>query len=402
MRVSMGYGRSRVELEADAAHVIAGGHPGGPDVADPAAAVRAALEAPFGYPPLRRALTPDDRVTIVVDESLPDLAALLVPVLQHLGSAGVAPDAVTILVPPSATGQPWVEGLPDEFEEVHVEIHDPSDRKRLRYLATTRRGRRLYLNKSAVDADQLVVLSGRRFDPVLGHGGAEGSIFPALSDAETLAAVTAHGRLAVPGAESWPAEKEAVEAAWLVGAPFFVQVIEGAGDGVAGVVAGSTDATAEGRRLLDERWLRRVAAAAEVVVAGLSGDPARHTFADLAAAAANAARVVRPGGRIVLLSEVASGPGPEFDVLRGAEDPGEVAARLGQNPPLDQLALARWAEAAGHARIALLSGLDAEEVEDLFATPLAAADRAQRLLDAGGESLFLEDAHKSVAVLTED
>jgi nickel-dependent lactate racemase len=401
MRVTMNYGRNRVELEVDASRAIAGARPADSGVADPVAAVRAALETPFEYPALRQALTPDDHVTVIVDEQLPGLAQLLVPVLEHLTGAGVVAEAVTILVPPSTTGQPWVNDLPDEFQEARVEIHDPNDRKRLRYLATTRAGRRLYLNKGVVDADQIVVLAGRRYDPVLGYSGAEGAIFPALADAETRLVVAGHGRLAVPSDEVWPTAKEAAEAAWLLGAPFFVQVIEGSGDGVAAVVAGSLEASTEGRRRLEERWLLPVAAAADIVVAGVSGDPARHTFADLAAAAASAARVVRAGGRIVLLSEVAA-PGPELDLLRGVDDPGEVASRLGENPLLEQLAVARWAAAAGHARLTVLSGIDAEAVEELSATPLQNAAQTQRLLDAGGTCLFLDDAHKAIAILADD
>ena len=58
-------------------HLIAGPAP----LADPTAAVRAALDAPLHYPPLRRALTPDDHVAVLVDEDLPHLARLLVPLL---------------------------------------------------------------------------------------------------------------------------------------------------------------------------------------------------------------------------------------------------------------------------------------------------------------------------------
>jgi nickel-dependent lactate racemase len=402
MRVAMNYGRSRVDLEVDPGRVVGEFRPAEPGLDEPAEAVREALESPFEFPPLRQALTPDDHVTVIVDEQLPDLAGLLVPVLEHLTAAGIAPEAITILVPPSTTGQKWVDDLPDEFQEARVEVHDPTDRNRLRYLATTKGGRRLYLNKYVVDADQLVVLAGRRFDPVLGYAGAEGAIFPALADAETRSAVGGHAQLSAPDGESWPAAEEAVEASWLLGAPFFVQIIEGGGDGVAAVVAGATEASAEGRHQLEERWSQHVPAAADMVVASVSGDPARHTFADLAAAAACAARVVRPGGRIVLLSEENTAPGPEFDVLRGAEDPGEVASRLGQNPTLEQLPVARWAAAAEHARISLLSGLDAETVEDLSATPLENAAQVQRLLDGGGTCLFLEDAHKALATLADD
>ena len=41
-------------------------------------------------------------------------------------------------------------------------------------------GRRLYLNRTLVDADFVVVLSGRDYDPLTGYAGAEAAIFPAL------------------------------------------------------------------------------------------------------------------------------------------------------------------------------------------------------------------------------
>ena len=64
--------------------------------------VRDALEKPFGFEPLRRALTPDDHVAVVVDEQLPHLAELLAGVLEHLGTAGIQPAAVTLLTAPPA------------------------------------------------------------------------------------------------------------------------------------------------------------------------------------------------------------------------------------------------------------------------------------------------------------
>jgi nickel-dependent lactate racemase len=402
MRVAVNYGRSQVELEVDASRLVGNAGPAEPGLGDAAAAVRAALEAPFQFPPLRRALTPDDHLTIAVDERLPGLAQLLIPILEHVTRAGVASEAVTILVPPSTTGQPWVDELPDEFQEVRVEIHDPNNRKRLSYLATTRAGRRLYLNQRVVDADQLIVLSSRTFDPVLGRGGTEGAIFPAFSDTQTRTEIGGRGHVALTGAHAWPAVTEATEAAWLLGAPFFVQIIPGRGDTVADVVAGSVDACAEGWRQFENRWLQRVRSPADIVVASVSGDPARHTFDDLAAAAASAASVVLSGGRIVILSEVSAAPGPEFELLRTADDAAEVASRLGQTPEIEYLGVARWAAAAGHARVTLLSKLDPELVEELSATPLESAAQSQRLLDAGGSCLFLPDAHKTVTILADD
>src|SRR5262249_55596636 len=172
MRVSIDYGLDRLQVEvADDRLVEVRRQPEAPALADPPSAVREALEHPLNFPPLRRALTPDDHVTVVVDEELPGLVQLLIPVLEHVVDAHVAPEAITLLCSPSSSRQEWVDDLPDAFGEVQVEVHDPADRKKLSYLATTKQGRRIYLNRSAVDADQLVVLSRVSYDPVLGYFG---------------------------------------------------------------------------------------------------------------------------------------------------------------------------------------------------------------------------------------
>jgi nickel-dependent lactate racemase len=398
MRIPMDYGRERVEFEVAHERVIAGPHPPAA-LADPAAVVRAALEEPYGFPALRRALTPDDHVAIVIDEELPRLGELLVPLLEHVHSAGIAPEAMTLLCAPSSSRQAWIDDLPDAFQDVRVEVSDPDDRRRLAYLATTRQGKRLYLNRTLVEADQIVVLSARHYDPLLGYSGAEGSLYPALSDRQTRQEMNQRVNLTVPEAAPRPAQREATETAWLLGAPFFVQVIESVGDGVAQVVAGTTEASREGQRLLDANWRCGVSRPADLVVAGLSGDPSRHGIAALSAALACAARVVQPGGRIALLSQAEPVLGAEFDLLRGADDPREVLQRLRGKQTVELAPVLQWAAAAAQAHVNLLSGLADETVEELFATPLHQVREVQRLLDAGGSCLFLPDAHKMIAVL---
>jgi nickel-dependent lactate racemase len=397
MRLTIPHGRGRIEIDlTDGQH--AGSYGGRAALADPAAAVRAALEAPLHYPALRRALTPEDRIAVLVDEELPGLADLLVPLLDHILTAGVSPEAITLLCPPGPPSQDWVEQLPERHEDVHVEVHDPKDRRALSYLATTTAGRRLYLNRTAVDADQLVVLGGRRYDLSLGRGGAEGAIFPALTDEPTRQEFATHFNLAVPGAEPWPAQREAIEVTWLLGQPFFVQVIASAGAGVAHVLAGAVDACREGDRLLDESWKVHVPARADLVLASLSNDPAGHTFADLARAAACAARVVQPGGRIVLLGEAPPAPGPGAEVLRGADEPRLALAALekaglpGSGPAL------LWAQAAAQAHLAVLAPWPDEAAEELFATALAGEGRLQGLVAAARSCLVLEDAQRLLAV----
>src|SRR5262245_13142939 len=80
-----------------------------PPIGDVSAAVRAALEHPLHYPALRQALTPDDHVAILVDETLGDFPRLLMPLLEHLLSAHITPDAVTLLFVQPGADRAWLE-----------------------------------------------------------------------------------------------------------------------------------------------------------------------------------------------------------------------------------------------------------------------------------------------------
>jgi nickel-dependent lactate racemase len=402
MRIGIDYGREHIDFDA-AESTLVGVHrsPPAPPLPDPGAAVRQALEHPHNWPALRRALTPDDHVAIVVDEQLPQLSRLVAPLLEHLVEAHVAPEAVTLLCAPPGSSQAWIDELPDEFADVHVEVHDPHDRRKLSYLATTRHGRRLYLNRTAVDADQLIVLSGRRYDPILGYAGAETALYPALADDATRAAVYGRPTLDVPGAVPWPIRQEAAEVAWLLGAPFLIQVIEGAGDGIAHILGGSLDSSAEGQRLLDECWRITVDQRADVVLAGISGDPVQHDLATLAQALASAARVVQAGGQIVLLTQAMPELGTTGEMLQSADTPRELLDKLKQDRTPGSVAAFQWATAAEQAHVYLLSGLAGDVAEELFTTPLERAGQAQRLLVREHTCLLLPDAHKTMAVLKE-
>jgi nickel-dependent lactate racemase len=401
MRVGVNCGLELLDLDIPEHKLIQRRQqPPAPTLPDPAAAVRNALESPHDFPALRRALTPDDHVAIVVDDHLPHLAQLVVPIVEHVLEAHVALESIVLLQPAGAS-RDWIHELPGQFQEIAVEVHDPTDRQRLSYLATTRRGRRVYLNRKAVDADQLVVLAPRGYDPLLGYAGPEGILYPVLSNEETRRELSAHLSNEAPGDEAWPVRREAEEVAWLLGAPFMVQVIEGSADGLVHVLGGLAQTSVEGRRLLDARWRFTVDEPADTVVAAVSGTHAGHEFADVAQAMACAARVVKPHGRIILLggTELALGPGAE--VLREADNAAKALASLRREAPADIKSAFQWATAVQQASVYLLSALPPETAEELFTTPFEHAGQVQRLLDQNGSCLFIEDAHKTMAVAAE-
>ena len=399
MRVELEWADRRLEVEVAAENVVTVRRAEiAPALSDPAAAVRNALEEPVDFPPLRRALTPDDQIVIVVDERVPQLPRLLVPILEHIASAGVPAEAVTLLCLPPSSGQPWLEDVPDTFAEVRVEVHQPADRRKLAYLATTKQGRRVYLNRSAVDADQLILLTRRTYDPLLGRAGAEGALFPGLSDQATQQDLATHLHGGAPGREPWAINREAAEIAWLLGAPFFVHVIEGSGDAIVHVVAGPAASSGEAERLLDARWRVGAAQAADLVVGGLaSGSPI--TAEDIARAFFTAARVVKRGGRIVMLTDAAPALGRGIELIGQRDDAVAGLHLLMKERPADMAAGFMWATAAQHARLYLLSGLPPDLVEGLFTTPLTRDTEVQRLFAGESTCLFLPDAHKTLATV---
>jgi nickel-dependent lactate racemase len=369
-------------------------------VANPRAAVRAALDKPLHLDfPLSRALTPDDRIALVIDEQLPRLGELVAGVLDYLAAAGIGPEAVTILSAPEHGSQAWIDELPDEFADVHTEVHQPGDRKQLSYLAATKKGRRIYLNRTLVDADQIISLSGRRYDPQLGYTGAEGSLYPALSDAETRRTLSNQLSKDAPTLEPEGARAEAAEIAWLLGAPIFVQVIEDGGDGIASVCAGLVDSSAEGVRRQDDRWRFSIPRPADVVVAAVSGGPGSTDFAAIAQAVACAARVVKDGGALVVLSEIEPALGEGMEMLCAASELAAGLRQVGDKKPTDIASAFQWASAGVQARIYLACGLSPETVEEIFAVPVHSPAEVQRLIDRSADCLFVPDAQRSLVVI---
>jgi nickel-dependent lactate racemase len=392
--VDVPVGRSHWSLTIRDADRIALSHkPIGPAI-DARSAVVAALDHPVRFEAFRRALTPDDRIALVVDESLPHTAELVAGVLEYLASAGVPPSAVTAISRPGAT-QDWINELPDTMSDLQTEVHQPDDRKKLSYLAATKDGRRIYLNRTLVDADQSIVLSSRGYDPLLGRSGAESAIYPDLADTDTFRSLVP--KLAPQNSpdDDWPEQKEASEVAWLLGSPFFVQVIQGSGDDIAQVIAGMADSSADGGKLHDQVWKLKIAELADVAIVSLTGDPARHDFAALARAAATGARAVKPEGTVIILSEAETELGGATDVLRRCDDPPEAVRTLFREKPADAAAAVQWSWAAGRAKLYLASEIRPTLVEEIFATPLTGPREVQRLLDAPGRCVIIPDADKA-------
>jgi nickel-dependent lactate racemase len=399
MKVDFRYGGQHIEFAVPDERVLACSPSDSSDLDNPDQVLHDVLEHPVDFPSLRRALTPDDNVVIVIDESIPQLARFLTPILEHLLSAHVKPEAITLLCLTPSTSQPWLDDLPEAFLDVRIEIHDPKDRKHLSYLATTKKGRRVYLNRTLVDADQTVIFTRRSFDPLFGYTGGETDLFPGLTD-EATQTEFARGLHLKPQNADADMREQATEVAWLLGMPFFVQIIEGNDAELSHVLGGTVESNVEGLRLWKNRWKVRVPERADVVVAGIGKVDDAHSFAEMARALVNASKVVKSEGKIVLLTEANPDVDAVLPLLQKAGELGGVLDEIQEDESFpDRDTVFCWAKAASRGRIYLLSQLPEETVEDLGAVYLQNAAQVQRLLDANESCVFLPEANKTLAVL---
>ena len=364
--------------------------------------LRNALHKPVGLNiSFAMAVVPDDRIVIVIDDTIPQFVELLQTLLAELVLIGVAPAAITLLVPPTSATQPWLDELPDEFGDVQLERHDPADAKKHCYLASTTEGRRVYMNRTLAEADVALVLGGRRFDPVHGGvaGGAELQLFPTYSNKETQAEIQ---KLLEDDDNLDDVLEEAKAVTMFLGLPYFVQILEGPNDTVAEVLFGLPPSTSDGEERQIARWERRVTSDdADLAVVTISGSK-RVNFADLSAAIQSARDLLAPDAPIVLLCDVA----PELDgeaqrVVRAdnaAEAAKSLVAAVGEG---NNLAALQWSLAANNHPIFLCSAWPDNTVEELFASPLHSADEVQKLIDHAQRVAIIADAHL-VSVLVED
>lgn len=365
---------------------------GEPPLADVPAALAAALAQPLDFPPLCKALTPDDRIAVVVNEGLSQVSSLLGAVLREVEQAGVMRSNVTVVVPPRTFAP--VHDCRGPYADVRLEVHNPDNPRNLAYLASTRRGRRIYLNRTVVDADQLIVLGRVRFDPLFGFSGGFSELFPLLSDQATRREFLCRPSLYQAGRARGRAQEEAEEVGNLLGLPFFVQAVETHGDQISHIVAGSAAAVSQQAQEWLNRHARFTAASADLVVSPLSIERDSHNLADVAAALETASRVVRPGGRIVVLSRARAELSPGFELLRGADSPEQGLGQAQRLGLADVVSLWQWTCGLQHATVTLLSQLPPEVAEDLFVTPMDHPGQLERLSRHASSMLLIPDAHR--------
>lgn len=401
MSVQISFGTDQLDFEVPADRLVGVFTPPASLGPEPLIhAIATGFESPIDYPALRQAVVPGDRVVLAVDPATPRLRVLLDIVIEILRTAGVEPGAIRVL----CTGLPS-EGVTDRLPEgVTWTVHDPDEPADIAYLASTEAGRRVYLNKHLIDADIVVPIAPLSRDRALGLDGPWGLLYPRLSNRETLTDFAALARQPTPEHRAErPALAESRAVSHLLGTELQCAVVPGS-SGPSAVLVGQVDAL-QPRCLATLRagWSFAVEHAADLVVIGVGSPERPADFQALGAALASAGKLVRRGGKIAVLSDLAGEPGPAVQRLQGLDDPQHARAALkGSESEPDYRAARQLADAVGRATIYLWSGLDESLVEELGLVALGAPREARKLVAGAGSCLLLSQADRVRVRLTGD
>jgi hypothetical protein len=402
MRTQLRFGLSQEDLDLPDEKLA--GRFAGPRRSDPTTIqeeVRRALARPIDAPELRFACTPDDRVTIVLDPDLPSAADLVVPILETLiGGAGVAADRIAILH--AAPADPrnverLVDDLPDALADVHVAEHLPGDTASLAYLASTRDGQRVYLNRLLVDADLVFVVGRAGYDATLGRCGPVGAVFPALSNEEAQARGRRTAMESRQSADSLFTRQRCDEVSRLAGLFYGMAVALDAEGQVDRIWLGRIDRVQTlANAYIDEAWtVDEPETAPGLVLAVCSPSTTRSTWGEVGAALATAARLLPDGfAPIVVVSDIEASPGPACRILSAQNDPWFAASQVRESGAADAVGALQCAQALSQARVYLLSRWKDEFVESLHAAPVASMHEIENLVGAADSVYLVESADR--------
>ncbi len=403
MRVEVDFQDESLELELPDEQFVAewrgpAGHPG----SESAEIIRAALEAPRDFPPLRQTVVPGDRVTIALDAAVPEAGPLLRAISATLLEVGVDAGSMAVLLSSGSPGE-LQQSLP---EGVSLAVHDPDDRAQVAYLATTEQGRRIYLNRHVTDAEVVVPVGRIEFDPILGYAGPWSVLFPGLTDRETMKAQRSRFRVDTDAHQekSTRANRdECFEVSWLLGTQLQVGVVPAVG-GFVDLLAGRDRSVCDqGIAWLDQHWTFRADSRAEVVVAGIGHSGDATSLEALAEGLSTATRLVQHGGKIIVLSRATGTVGPALGCLIEAGDAerGKSLLRGHESDP-DFHVASRIAQAVSWADVFLYSALPRDLVEELSMIPIEKPEQARRLVAQGRSASFVSQADRTRAFVQDE
>ena len=343
MRIKLAYGKTGLPIELDDSLNVTVVEPTFvPALADPEAAVRAALRQPIGSPPLSDLVHPGMRVGVIfsdITRPAPN-PLLLAAVLEVLDSV---PGVDVTLFNALGTHRPNTEaelrGMVGDaiFERRRIVQNDTFDPATQILAGVTSKGHETWLNAGLMACD-LKILTGF-IEPHLfaGFSGGGKAIMPGMAGQRTVlgnhdAGMVGHPKAAWGVTQGNPIWEEVREVAGQAGRLFLLNVTLNRDKAVTGVFAGNLDqAHAAGCAFVKRSAMVAVPSPFDIVVTTNSGYPLDINLYQSVKGMRAADQIVRKGGAIIIAARCSDGI-PEHGlygkILRESNSPRELLTKI--------------------------------------------------------------------------
>ena len=402
MIVPLAYGEGSLPVRFDADRTTVILPRPAPGLSDERQAVHEALRQPLGAAPLRQWIKPGRPVAVAftdITRATPN--DRIIPwLLEHLEDL-VDPGDI-LLINETGTHRPNTRAELDRMLTPAVTAryavlnNDPLDRAAHAHLGATRGGAPALINRRFVEAATRIVTGFIEPHFFAGFSGGPKGIMPGLSHMDTVA--SNHGFRALAGPEAAfgitqgnPVWEEMREIALRAGPSFLLNVTLNDQRQITGVFAGDLLAAHQaGCEFCRHSAMQPVSGPFDVVVATNSGYPLDMNLYQAVKGMAAAARIVKPGGLVILAAECREGVpagSPHDQLLRRVPGPEALLAMLesASAPCPEQWQSQLQARIQRHATVMVHSSLPDEVVRaaHLLPCPDIESAVAERLRQAG-------------------
>jgi nickel-dependent lactate racemase len=400
MRIRLAYGRQGLDVELpDKAPVTVIEPEFVPGLKDERAALSEALNSPLGCPPLRQLVRPSDTVAVVFsDLTRPMPNDRVLPVLLEELARAEVPDNHVVLVNALGTHRPQTE---DELKimlgeavvnRYRIVQHNAWEETTLAPVGKNRAGRTVRVNRTYLEASVRILTGFIEPHFFAGFSGGPKAVLPGIADVDSI--LDNHGAtmLADPQAtwtvtEGNPLWEEMLEIALLTRPTFLLNVTLNQARQITGVFAGDLiKAHQAGCEFARRHALRKVAQPFDIVITSNSGYPLDLNLYQAVKGMSAAARIVKPGGVIIMAAECWDGlpnHGEFKRLLWEASSPEEILARI-MTPGFrchDQWEAQILAQIRQKARVYLYTdGLTEEEIRRSHVLPCPSVEKTVKEL----------------------
>ena len=387
MKITLAYGTTGLELSLpDDADVTVVEPTFVPAVRDPVRALREALRDPFGCPPLRELVRPEDTVAIVfsdITRAAPN--HLLIPAV--LDEVTHVPLENIVLCNALGTHRPNTEaelmrmlgtGIVHRYRIEQNNAFDPATQV---CLGRTSWGHELWLNRTYTEA-RVKVLTGF-IEPhfFAGFSGGGKAVMPGMAGQRTVlgnhdARMIEHPQATWGITRGNPIWEEIHEAALQAGPAFLLNVTLNRDQRITGIFAGDMRVAHEaGTRFVRDSAMIGVDGPFDIVITTNSGYPLDQNLYQAVKGMSAAAQIVRPGGAIIAAAACSDGlpdHGLYGELLRGAASPAALleTIRAYDEPRQDQWQAQIQALIQLKAEVYVYSdGLSDRQIEEALVRP---------------------------------